>query len=145
MKMIETDAPHGLRQDKEITLSIPGGLLGFESVKRYRLISVPEEDPLMWLEMIDRPNQGFLVVAPETAVPGYKPHISQQDLDALGITRATDILLLNVVVLRDDVVFTNLKGPIVVNRRTLEARQCVPANVLDFSIEHPIQSLAVAA
>jgi flagellar assembly factor FliW len=145
MKTFETDPPHGLRQDKEITLSIPGGLLGFEDVKSYQLISAPEEDPLMWLEMIDRPNNGFLVVSPISVEPGYKPQISQQDLDALAISSPADLMLLNIVTLRAEEAFANLKGPIVINRRTWVARQCVPANSLDFSIEHPIHMLAAAA
>jgi flagellar assembly factor FliW len=145
MKTVETEAPHGLRQVKNITLSIPGGLLGFEDMKRYQLISAPEEDPLMWLEMIDRPHHGFLVVSPASVEPGYKPQISQPDLDALAINSPADLMLLNIVTLREDEAFANLKGPIVVNRRTNVARQCVPANVFEFSTEHPVRVLAAAA
>jgi flagellar assembly factor FliW len=145
MKTVETDEPHGLRQDKDVTLTIPGGLLGFEEVKRYRLIAVPEEEPLMWLEMIDRPNHGFLVASPAGVAPGYKPQISPQDLEALGIASPADMMLLNTITLRGESAFTNLKGPIVVNRSTLVARQCVPTNAFDFSIEHPIPTLAAAA
>ena len=120
-------------------------MLGFESVKRYQLITVPEEAPLMWLEMVERPNHGFLVVAPTQLLPAYNPQFTREDLDFLGIKHASEMMLLTIVTLRNDEAFTNLKGPIVVNRRTLVAKQCVPANVIEFSIEHPIHALAVAA
>jgi flagellar assembly factor FliW len=145
MKTVEKEPPQGLRLDQNITISIPGGLLGFEAVKQYRLISVPEEQPLMWLEMQDRPNHGFLVVSPTQLLPEYSPQISPQDLDLLGINNASELLLLNIVTLRNDEAFTNLKGPIVINQRTLVGKQCVPSNVFEFSIEHPIRALPIAA
>lgn len=145
MKTGESEPPQGLRLDQNLTISIPGGLLGFEEVKRYRLVTVPEEKPLMWLEMLDRPNHGFLVISTTQALPGYSPQISQQDLDFLGVRTASEALLLNIVTIRNDEAFTNLKGPIVINGRTLVGKQCVPANVFEFSIEHPIRALAVAA
>lgn len=145
MKTVEKDVAQGSGLGKDITISIPGGLLGFEDVKCYHLISVPEEQPLMWLEMVDRPHHGFLVVSPTHALPNYSPQITQQDLDSLGIKNSSEMLLLNVVTLRNDAAFTNLKGPIVINQRTLVGKQCVPSNVFEFSIEHPICTLAVAA
>ena len=145
MKTVDTFGPHGLRQDQSILISMPGGLLGFEDMKRFQLIMVPEEEPLMWLEMLDRPNHGFLAVSPATALPGYNPQISQQDREFLGIQNPSEMMLVNIVTLRNDEAFANLKGPIVINRRTLVARQCVPVNVLDFSLEHPVRALAVAA
>jgi flagellar assembly factor FliW len=145
MKTRQTGVPEGLRLDNNVTLSIPGGLLGFEDVKRYQLISVPEEQPLMWLEMLDRPHHGFLVVSPMGVLPAYSPQINQQDLDYLGIKVASEMLLLNVVTLRNGEAFANLKGPIVINQRTLVGKQCVPSNVFELSIEHPIRALAAAA
>ena len=145
MKTMEQRAPQGLRQKNEISVSMPAGLLGFEAFKRYCLIRVPEEEPLMWFEMADRVNHGFLVVSVEEILPNYRPLVSQQDLDFLGIGKPADMLLLCVVTLRDGVAFANLKGPIVINRRTMVGKQCVPGNVLDLSVEHPVPVLAAAA
>ena len=124
---------------------MPGGLLGFEDMKRFQLIMVPEEAPLMWLEMLDRPNHGFLAVSSTAALPGYNPQFSQPDMEFLGVTGPSELMLINIVTLRNEEAFANLKGPIVINRRTLIARQCVPVNVLDYSLEHPVRALAAAA
>jgi flagellar assembly factor FliW len=145
MKTVEKDSSQRLRRDQNITISIPGGLFGFEEVKQYRLVTVPEEQPLMWLEMQDRPHHGFLVVSPPQVVPEYSPQISQPDLDFLGVKNASELLLLNIVMMRNGEAFANLKGPIVINQRTLVGKQCVPSNVFDFSIEHPIRALPIAA
>ena len=145
MKTMEQHAPQGLRQESEISVSIPAGLLGFEAFKRYRLIRVPEEEPLMWFEMTDRVNHGFLVVSVQEVLPNYRPLVSQQDLDFLDIRNPADMLLLCVVTMREGEAFANLKGPIVINRQTMVGKQCVPGNVLDLSIEHPVPVLAAAA
>jgi flagellar assembly factor FliW len=34
----------------------------------------------------------------------------------------------------------NLKGPIVVNRHTLVAKQVVPHNAADYSVRHPLST-----
>jgi flagellar assembly factor FliW len=47
--------------------------------------------------------------------------------------------VLNIVTLAQDGRATiNLKGPIVINRKTLVARQVVPVNALHFNLHHPL-------
>jgi len=49
---------------------LPYGLLGFERVKNYSLLTKPEEEPFLWFQMLQDPRHAFLVVPPGTAVPG---------------------------------------------------------------------------
>jgi len=145
MKTVELDEPQKLPVKKENVISMPLGLLGFEQVKKYVLLITPEEEPFQWLQMLDQANQGFIVVSPATVVPDYAPDIAQADIEFLGIQSPAEALLLNIVTVRNGQATVNLKGPIVINRKTLVGKQCIPTNVADFALQHAVNSLPIAA
>ena len=145
MKTVEADGSQRLLVKNENIISMPGGLLGFEQFKRYVLLGSPEEEPFLWLQMLDNPSQGFVVVPPIAVVPNYAPDIAQADVDALGIKTPDDAMILNIVTVRNGETTVNLKGPIVVNRNTLVAKQCIPTNVAAFALEQRITLMPVAA
>ena len=145
MKTVEPDQPERLPVKKENIISMPLGLLGFEQIKAYVLLATPEEKPFLWLQMLDNPSQGFVVVRPAEVVPNYTPDISQADVEFLGINTDDDAIVLNIVTVRNAQATVNLKGPVVINRQTLVGKQCIPTNVANFSLQHPISPLPVAA
>lgn len=145
MKTMELDEPQTSPVKKENVISLPFGLLGFEQVKSYVLLAAPEEEPFLWLQMLDNPNQGFVVVSPAAVLPGYAPDITPDDVKSLGLKSAADALVLNIVTVRNGESTVNLKGPLVINRQTLIGKQCIPANVASFALQHPIAPLPVAA
>jgi flagellar assembly factor FliW len=74
--------------------------------------------------------------------------MSDDDAERLGIERADDSFLLNVVnfnAAEPEHATVNLIGPIVVNRRTLVGRQIVITNFSDYSSRHPLLSQETAA
>jgi flagellar assembly factor FliW len=143
MKTVE--ATQRLPVKPENLISIPLGLLGFEQAKKYVLLGVAEEEPFLWLQMLDSPSQGFVVVAPASVVPNYTPDISQADVDSLDIQTPADAIVLNIVTVRNGEATVNLRGPIIINRRTLVGRQCIPINVTAFALQHPITQMPIAA
>lgn len=145
MKTVEADAPQRLPVKPENVISMPLGLLGFEQLKKYVLLRTPEEEPFLWLQMLDNSGQGFVVVPPAGVVPSYTPDICQADVDFLGIQGPDDAILLNIVTVRNSEATINLKGPIVINRHTLVGKQCIPTNVAAFALQHPIAPLPLAA
>ena len=145
MKTVEIDELQKLPVKKENVISMPLGLLGFEQVKKYVLLVTPEEEPFLWLQMLDNPNQGFVVISPSAAVPGYAPDIPEADIEFLNIKSSADALVLNIVTVRNGQATVNLKGPIAINRHTLVGKQCIPTNVAEFALQHPIHSIPVAA
>ena len=145
MKTVAIDEPERLPVKTENIISIPLGLLGFEQVKKYVLLATPEEEPFLWLQMLDNQNQGFVVVPPSIAAPHYAPDIAPADVEFLGLTSAADAMVLNIVTVRNGDATVNLKGPIVINRQTLVGKQCIPTNVANFGLQHPIAALPVAA
>jgi flagellar assembly factor FliW len=120
-------------------IRMPFGLLGFEHVKEFTLLTNPDEAPFMWLQMLDEARRAFLVVPPFNVVPEYQPDISDDEVDFLGLSNPADAILLNIVTLRGPGRATvNLKGPIVINRRTGIAKQVILNNAAHYSLHHPL-------
>lgn len=123
----------------ENIIQMPLGLLGFEDVTEYVLLARPEEAPFWWLQMLKDPNLAFLVVSPFVVLPTYEPDIPAEDVEYLELREPADALVMNIVTLRNGGRATvNLKGPIVINRHTLTAKQVVPTNVADFDLHYPL-------
>jgi len=120
-------------------IRLPFGLLGFEHVKQYILLANPAEDPFLWLQMLDDAKRAFLVAPPERLVTDYQPDISDDEVEFLGLSNPADAFLLNIVTLRGKGQATvNLKGPVVINRRTLIGKQVIPNNAAQYSLHHPL-------
>ena len=145
MKTVRTDAPQ-MPTKTELTLKFPNGIMGFDQAKEFTLHAAAPNSPYLWMELASHPGNGFVVIAPVCCSPGYAPDISQPDVEFLGLQSADDAFVLTIVTLRANGEATaNLRAPLVLNRHTLVGKQCVPANVSTFSIQHPIQPLAAAA
>jgi flagellar assembly factor FliW len=135
---------HQAETNKNV-ITFPMGLLGFERVKHYTLLGSAEEAPFLWLKMAEDPNLAFLVIPPSDVIAAYQPDISDEEVAFLGLGDPQDIWIFNIVTLHQDGKATvNLKGPIVVNRRTLLGKQVVPLNAADYSLQHPVATQAAA-
>lgn len=135
--------PQSLSAPSSQKLHFPAGLLGFERIKQFILVSHEEEAPFKWLRAENDDTLAFLVVSPFEVLPTYAPDISNEDAALLQLGGPGDAELYNIVTLRrngDSSV--NLKGPIVVNRHTQVAKQVVPHNAADYSVRHPLPTSA---
>ena len=139
MNTMELTETKNRGQDKRDVIQLPFGLLGFEAVKNYALFTKPDEEPFMWFQMLDDVKRAFLVVSPYLILPDYQPDIASDDVEFLELSNPEDALLLNIVTLRANGQATvNLKGPIVINRRTLIGKQIIPNNVAHYTLQHPL-------
>ena len=119
---------------------MPLGLLGLERIKEYVLLSDPAEEPFLWLQAKSDSTLAFIVVPPQPLFPEYLPDVTREDATFLGAETAEDLELLCIVTLRGpDRATVNLKGPVVLNRRTGIAKQVIPANASEFSVQHPLR------
>ena len=123
----------------ESVIKMPLGLLGLEEFKRFTLQANPNEDPFLWLKVLDEPKVSFLVLSPFVVLPTYEPDILDADELFLELRDPQDTLILTIVTMRGSQQATiNLKGPIVLNRRTMVAKQVIPRNAPDYSVAHPL-------
>jgi len=135
----ELTEPKTRQTDGRDIIRLPFGLLGFEHVKQYVLLANPAEEPFMWFQMLDDTKRAFLVAPPSRLVADYQPDISDDEVDFLELTDPSDAFLLNIVTLRGNGHATvNLKGPVVINRRTLIGKQVILNNAAHYSLHHPL-------
>ncbi len=114
------------------------GLLGFEANKQFELISDEELNPFQWLNGVDA-DQSFLVIQPAFAVENYTVELSDDDVAMLELQNQADAVVTCIATYHpDESVTINLKGPIIYNQKTGEARQIVPLNAADLSLSHPM-------
>ena len=139
MKVQETIERESLNQSQPNTIKMPFGLLGFEQLKEYVLLASPEEAPFLWLESPQDASISFLVISPFVALPHYQPELSADDVAFLGLKKPEDAIIFNIVTLRGaNSATVNLKGPIVVNRHSLQGKQLIPVNAANYAVQHPL-------
>jgi flagellar assembly factor FliW len=139
MKTEELIEPEKKVLNTQNIIQLPFGLLGFERVKNYALLANPQEEPFMWLQMLDNGRKSFLVVSPFLVMPEYQPDIPGDDVEFLGLADPSDALVYNICTLRGPGKATiNLKGPIVINRHTMIGKQIIPNNALQYALNHPL-------
>jgi flagellar assembly factor FliW len=139
MNCMETTETRQSDAGTECIINMPLGMLGFEQYKKFALLTNPAEEPFLRLQVLDDPQLAFLVISPFVVLPAYEPDISDEDAEFLGIQQPEDTLIFNIVAVHNPRQATvNLKGPIVLNRRTLLAKQVIPLNAPDYSVAHPL-------
>src|SRR3954467_9032149 len=124
--------------NSENVIQMPSGLLGFENLKRFVLLSNKDEAPFSWFQVIDDASLAFLVLSPFEAIPDYQPEISDEDAAYLGLKKSDDAIIYNIVTLRPGNATINLKGPIVINRFSLRGKQVVLQNASKWSVRPPL-------
>lgn len=123
-------------------VSLPQGLFGFPDIRSMELVYDKEEFPFMWLREQKQDGLAFVVIEPVGILPNYSVEISDADVPVIGITGAEDTMILNIVTISADhpgKISLNLVGPIIVNRNTLVAKQCIISNHEEFSARHVIE------
>jgi flagellar assembly factor FliW len=138
MSTLELTELESMRVKSENIIQMPAGLLGFEDIKQFVLLSNPEDAPFSWFQVLDDASLAFLVLPPFDVIPEYQPEISDEDVAYLGLKKPTDALIFNIVTMRPDGATLNLKGPIVINRFTLRGKQVVIQNAPKYSVRHPL-------
>jgi len=131
LKIVE-EIKHGEKGAQNSHLiDVSGGLFGFPDIKQMELFYDQEELPFMWLREEIKEGLAFIVIEPGGIIPDYTVEISDNDVDYLGITGADDTMILNIVTLPNEgnsKISVNLVGPVIVNRNTLIAKQCIINN-----------------
>jgi len=108
-------------------LTFPTGLPGFERCRRYGLVALEEEAPFLRLLSMDNPSVGFVLLNPLLVWADYNPQIGTEDLEGLEITSSEELGIYCIVTLSPvpQQVTANLKGPVLINTRTQQARQMI--------------------
>ena len=125
--------------DASNTVTFPDGIPGFERCKKFGLVALEEEAPFLRLLSMDDPVVGFVILDPTMLWSDYDPEVGLDDVEGLEVRDVGDVEVYCIVTLSEDAdrVTANLKGPIVINTRTMLARQII---LMDdrYHTKHPL-------
>jgi Uncharacterized protein conserved in bacteria len=141
MKVSPDLNPTELDNTAPLRLSLPHGLVGFEEYKSFELLSVPDQFPFLWMRLHGPDTFDFVVIEPGGIIPDYELELFDEDAQLLGLSDPTDAIVLNIVTVRRGAnasATVNLAGPVIINRHTGVARQCILANYARYSAHHPL-------
>lgn len=102
----------------ENIIKFSDGLLGFEHLKNYVLISDEESEPFKWLVSIEEPEIGFPIVDPWFVINKYNP--------GRGVDTDKDAVFSIVTLGNSERKMTaNLKAPIIIDIHSKEGKQII--------------------
>ncbi|MEE9278150.1 MAG: flagellar assembly protein FliW [Dehalococcoidia bacterium] len=124
-----------LGQELEVDISeadlfrFPDGIIGFESITEFALLPDPQGG-IQWLHATGGEAVAFAVVDPFLIWPDYDVVVADADADLLDLSRPQDAQVLTIITPREDPrqISTNLRAPIVINRRLRTGRQIILAD-----------------
>ncbi|MDR3670544.1 MAG: flagellar assembly protein FliW [Holophaga sp.] len=125
----------------DVILSFPKGLIGYPAFKAYRLFEPKDGYPLKFLQAVEREDISFTCIDVGAIKPDYVVPLSEVEAQDLAIREPSDALILALVVIPADPtqMTANLAGPLVVNVKTLKARQ-IALNIDQFPLAYPVFS-----
>jgi flagellar assembly factor FliW len=129
MTAAEDSAPVSVEMHDEVpVLTFESGLPGFSDLHRFSISPLEGDFPsFSRMTSLDRPEIAFVVTAPGLFFDDYFVEVDDPHQELLGLKDSSDVVVLVIVTLpRPPAPPTaNLLGPIVINRRTLQAAQVV--------------------
>jgi flagellar assembly factor FliW len=127
-------------EDKQI-LHFPDGVIGFETQNNFAFIEESEDTPFKWLQSLDDVELAFIVIQPILFAPNYKPVLSKEDFEQIGLSKLEETLLLVIVTIPNDnpeMMTANLQGPILINPVTKVGKQFISRDE-----NHPVRKLVI--
>ena len=116
-----------VNEDRIITFK--DGVLGFPELRKFILADDPHDIslPFKWLISMDNPDLAFLVTDPGIFFKDYVFDLPEEDRQKISATTEDDVSVIVVLTVPSDPkkITANLRGPLVINWRTLVGRNIV--------------------
>jgi len=109
-------------------ITFPTGLLGFSSYTEFVLLQPDEQGVFFWLQSTEAPDLAFVVTDPSLWLPDFQANIRKDQMEELGLDQLSDAQVLVIVNKRDDLLTSNLQGPLVINVEGRTGMQLVLAD-----------------
>ncbi|MFA6411424.1 MAG: flagellar assembly protein FliW [Syntrophales bacterium] len=113
--------------DESKIIEMRGGILGFNSLKRFIMIVHEEGSPFHWFQSLDDGSIAFITMNPFIVKSDYDPEIDDQTIEILEVDNAEDIELMVILTVRSEPVkmTANLRAPLVINKQKKLASQVI--------------------
>ncbi len=125
MKRYQTARFGELVYDEGDVITLPEGLIGLPTLRRWLLMDMAGADPMKWLQSLDRPDFGFPVLEPGFYLDSYEVEPSAGDLAVLGGRPGQEAVVLVVTTVHPGGgrVTGNLMAPLLLHPETRRGRQ----------------------
>ena len=122
-------------------INFKDGVLGFPDLKKFILVDDPNDIslPFKWLISVDNPDLAFLVTDPGIFFKDYVFDLPEEDRQKINATTEDDVSVIVMLTVPSDPkkITANLRGPLVINWRTLVGRNIVLKDT-QFTTKHYI-------
>ena len=128
MKKIHTVRFGDINVPEEKIVHFKQGIPAFEEEHEFLIIPYEEKSPYFFLQSLTSPDLAFLMTMPFLFFSDYEFEIDDETERQLGIQQQSDILvyaLLTIPQGRVKDMTANLMAPIVLNQKTMQAKQLV--------------------
>ncbi len=117
-----------------VEFSMP--ILGFESYKKFAILSVPDAEPFHWLQSLEEKELAFPVVRAEELGVSYRA--DPEDMDCLDASSQEEVTWWVLVVIPADggQLRVNLRAPVLVNPKGRLAAQIIVRD--DYPVSWPL-------
>ncbi|MEN3043198.1 MAG: flagellar assembly protein FliW [Fervidobacterium sp.] len=122
-------------------LFFPEGIPGFESLKKFAIISLEETRPIFWLVSLEDETVALPIIDPWIVEEDYEVELSQNELQILKIEDPNDLVVWCVVTIpigKPEETTVNLKAPIVINLKNGIGLQVI---LEKYELKHPIKKV----
>jgi flagellar assembly factor FliW len=123
----------------QAVLTFPEGLPGFEEHRAFALIDDDRLGEFHWLQSLDDPDAGFLVLEPSEFVADYAFDLPDDVAAALGLDETVQPRVLVILAIPGDIraMTANLRAPLVINVQSRVGKQVILADDR-YALRHPV-------
>ncbi len=113
-------------QESEL-INFPEGILGFETETNFCIVDPDDSTLIMWLQSTSTPNVCFPIIEPNFFTENSNFQLPKSDLASLELSSEGNKEVYNILTIPSEAsnISANMKAPIVVNTKTLKAKQIV--------------------
>ncbi|MFJ3388317.1 flagellar assembly protein FliW [Lysinibacillus sp. NPDC086135] len=128
-------------------LTFEQGLLGLEEYKKFVLLPIDANLPLVLLQSVDQMEIGFVIAYPFAFKKDYSFDISEDDREQLQIEKEENVLTYTIVTMKETLENStiNLLAPIIINMDKKLGKQIVLQDNKCYPLRYPMQSLEGSA
>lgn len=128
-------------------LTFEQGLLGLEDYKKFVLLPIDADLPLVLLQSVDQKEIGFVIAYPFAFKKDYSFNISEEDREQLRIEKEEEVLTYTIVTMKETFQDStiNLLAPIIINIDKKLGKQIVLQDNKSYPLRYPMQSVEGSA
>ena len=128
MKKVSTVRFGSIEVEDEKIVHFAQGIPAFEDEHDFVIIPYDEESPYVFLQSLATPDLAFLMTVPYLFFKDYEFEIDDATEQQLGLESPDDVIVYTLLTIpqgRIDDMTANLMAPVIINQRTMAAKQLV--------------------